>query len=60
MKDEVKEVSVSTARRGFADLVNETAIRGRTIYLTNRGRRIAALVPVTVAEDNTPTTDSTG
>jgi prevent-host-death family protein len=53
---DAREVGITTARATFAELVHETAVRGQTIYITNRGRRVAALVPVTVAEDNTPTT----
>jgi hypothetical protein len=30
----------------------DVAVRGQTIYVTNHGRRIAAIVPVPVAEQS--------
>jgi prevent-host-death family protein len=43
------EMSVADARRQFADVLND-AVRGHITYVTNRGRRIAAIVPVAIAE----------
>ncbi|WP_255218867.1 type II toxin-antitoxin system prevent-host-death family antitoxin, partial [Actinomadura formosensis] len=43
-------MSVADARRQFADVLNDAAVRGRITYITNRGRRIAAIVPVPIAE----------
>lgn len=45
-------VSIRELREGMADVLNEVAIYGRTIYVTSRGRRIAALVPVSAAEQD--------
>ncbi|WP_433230616.1 type II toxin-antitoxin system prevent-host-death family antitoxin [Actinomadura formosensis] len=47
---EPEEMSVADARRQFADVLNTAAVRGRITYITNRGRRIAAIVPVPIAE----------
>lgn len=44
------ELSVREIRTQLADVLNEAAIRGQITYITNRGRRIAAVVPVSVAE----------
>lgn len=46
----VREVGIREAREQFADLVNEAAVRDTITYLTNRGRRVAAIVPLDVAE----------
>ena len=37
-------------RENLAATLNEVAVRGQTIYVTNHGRRVAAIVPVPVAE----------
>jgi prevent-host-death family protein len=53
------EISLATARAQLADVVNDAAVRSRITYLTNRGRRVAAIVPLDIAEDaeaNRPTT----
>lgn len=47
---ESEEMSVADARRQFADVLNDAAVRGRITYITNRGRRIAAIVPLSIAE----------
>ena len=47
---ESEEMSAAEARRQFADVLNTAAVRGRITYITNRGRKIAAVVPVHVAE----------
>ena len=44
------EISARKLRENLAAILNEVAVRGQTIYVTNHGRRIAALVPVPVAE----------
>jgi prevent-host-death family protein len=44
------ERSVRELRRDLADVLNETAVRGQITYITSRGRRVAAIVPVPVAE----------
>lgn len=45
-----REVGIREARENLAELVNEAAVRGVIIYLTNRGRRVAAIVPLDIAE----------
>ena len=47
---ESHELSVRETRLRLADVVNDAAVRGRITYIMNRGRRVAAIVPVTVAE----------
>jgi prevent-host-death family protein len=48
------ECPVTQARQCLADLVNRAAYGRETIYLTRRGRRVAALVPVTSPADLSP------
>jgi prevent-host-death family protein len=38
-------------RKHIADVLNDVSARGRIVYITSRGRRVAAIVPLTVAED---------
>jgi prevent-host-death family protein len=49
-QDSVAEVSVRELRATLADVLNGAAVRGEITYVTSRGRRIAAVVPVPVAE----------
>jgi prevent-host-death family protein len=44
------EISVRELRKALADTLNNVAVRGRIVYVTNNGRRVAALVPVPAAE----------
>lgn len=44
------EIGIRELRASLSDVVNETAVRGRITYVTSRGRRVAALVPVPDAE----------
>jgi prevent-host-death family protein len=44
------EIGIRELRAGLSEVVNETAVRGRITYVTSRGRRIAAIVPVPDAE----------
>ena len=44
-----REISTADARKHLADLLFAAA-RGETVYVMNRGRRVAAIVPVPVAE----------
>ncbi|WP_075001222.1 type II toxin-antitoxin system prevent-host-death family antitoxin [Streptomyces qinglanensis] len=44
------EIGIRELRASLSDVVNETAVRGRITYVTSRGRRIAAIVPVPDAE----------
>lgn len=48
--DGMTEKSAAEVRRELAAILNTTAVRGEITYITNRGRRVAAIVPVTVAE----------
>lgn len=50
MTDEPVEMSTANARAHLADVINAAAAHGRITYLTSRGRRIAAVVPLAVAE----------
>ncbi|MFY1686376.1 type II toxin-antitoxin system Phd/YefM family antitoxin [Plantactinospora sp. WMMB782] len=45
-----EERSVRDAREHFADVLYAAAA-GRVTYITSRGRRIAAVVPLAVADD---------
>jgi prevent-host-death family protein len=45
-----KEVTVRELRAHLADHLNEAGTRGEIIYVTSNGRRIAALVPLHVAD----------
>ncbi|OPC84155.1 hypothetical protein B4N89_27400 [Embleya scabrispora] len=44
------EIGVRELRTTLSDVLNETAIRGQITYVTSRGRRVAAIVPVPDAE----------
>lgn len=44
------ELSVRDLRARLADVLNDAAVRGKITYVTSRGRRIAAVVPLQVAE----------
>jgi prevent-host-death family protein len=44
------ERSVRELRNGLADVLNAAAVHGTITYVTSRGRRIAAVVPVPLAE----------
>ncbi|WP_319464095.1 hypothetical protein [Micromonospora sp. RTP1Z1] len=50
MTDMPKEISVRELRLALAGTLNDVAVRGRIIYVTNHGRRVAAIAPVPVAE----------
>lgn len=50
MTEEHVELSVADARRQFADILNAASARGRITYITSRGRRVAAVVPLPIAE----------
>ncbi|MET8214667.1 type II toxin-antitoxin system prevent-host-death family antitoxin [Streptomyces hirsutus] len=50
MNEEPTELSVADARRQFADILNSASARGRITYITSRGRRVAAVVPLHIAE----------
>jgi prevent-host-death family protein len=44
------EIGIRDLRTQLSDVVHESAVRGRITYVTSRGRRVAAIVPVDVAE----------
>jgi len=44
------ERSVREVRADLADILNAAAVHGTITYVTSRGRRIAAVVPLSVAE----------
>lgn len=43
-------MSTADARAKLAEVINSAAAHGRITYLTSRGRRIAAVVPLPIAE----------
>jgi prevent-host-death family protein len=47
---EFESVSVAQFRARASDVVIESAVRNRVIYITSHGRRVAAVVPVPEAE----------
>ena len=51
MHENHADVSVADARRAFADILNAASARGRITYITSRGRRVAAVVPLRIAEE---------
>jgi prevent-host-death family protein len=44
------EISVRELRKNLAETLNDVTVRGRIVYITNNGRRVAALVSVPAAE----------
>jgi len=48
--DMPNEISARQLRENLAATLNDVAVRGQIVYVTNHGRRIAAIVPVPVAE----------
>lgn len=50
MAENLHDVSITDARDRLADVVNEAAYTGQVTYLTRRGRRLAAIVPVETVE----------
>ncbi|TNC25349.1 type II toxin-antitoxin system Phd/YefM family antitoxin [Amycolatopsis alkalitolerans] len=48
--DDATEVPVSDVREHLADLLDLVDRTGRRVYVTKRGRRVGALVPVADAE----------
>jgi antitoxin (DNA-binding transcriptional repressor) of toxin-antitoxin stability system len=49
---ETNEISVVDLRKNLADVLNDTAVQSKTFYVTRNGRRIAAIVPVPVAQQS--------
>lgn len=50
MSENVHELAITDARGRLAEVVNEAAYAGQVTYLTRRGRRLAAIMPVEAAE----------
>jgi prevent-host-death family protein len=44
------EITTSDLRARLAGVLNDVAVRGQIVYVTNHGRRVAAIVPVPMAE----------
>lgn len=44
------EIGIRDLRTKLSDVVNDTAVYGQITYVTSRGRRVAAIVPVPDAE----------
>ncbi|WP_289009378.1 type II toxin-antitoxin system prevent-host-death family antitoxin [uncultured Thermomonospora sp.] len=50
MVQAAQELSTRDVRANLAQVINDAAARGVVTFITSRGRRIAAVVPVHVAE----------
>ena len=48
--DVPEEMKIFEARNKLASVIDKARYFGRVTYLTNRGKRVAAIVPVEVAE----------
>lgn len=48
--DPMSEMPVTDARQHLSDVVNRAHFAGETVYLTRRGRRLAAVVPAELLE----------
>ena len=46
---EIQELGTREVRQQLADVIND-AVRGNITYITSRGRRLAAVVPLDVAQ----------
>lgn len=45
-----EEKSVRDVRANIADVIHDASVRGQITFITSRGRRVAAVVPVPIAE----------
>lgn len=52
-----KEVGIEEARKNLGDLANLAFYAGETTYITRRGKRIAAIVPVDQAPNDPITSE---
>ena len=50
MQEQAREVGVKELREHMADILNEVAAHGRVVYVTSRGRRIVAIMPLATVE----------
>lgn len=48
---EIDQMGIACLRNRLADVVHASAAHNRITYITSRGRRVAAVVPLAVAED---------
>ena len=51
MSGSATELPVTEARHRFSDVVNAAAFRGEITYVTRRGQRLAAVVPIEAARE---------
>ncbi|MGX1513962.1 type II toxin-antitoxin system prevent-host-death family antitoxin [Streptomyces collinus] len=58
--DEPTDIGIRELRASLSDVVNEAAVRGRVTFVTSRGRRLAAIVPVPDAEGIVEARKNTG
>lgn len=58
MDQEATEMSTREVRAHLADAINDAAVRNRITYITQRGRRVAAIVSVSVAEEAEQASDA--
>jgi prevent-host-death family protein len=56
--DEPTELTTRDVREHLADVIN-AAIRGQVTYITSRGRRVAAVVPLAIADAQVQPADVT-
>jgi len=52
MENNTNEMKLADVRIRLADVVHAATVRGQITYLTNRGRRVAAIVPLAIAEQH--------
>lgn len=45
------EIGIRKLRETLPDVLHDASVRGRITYVTNHGRRVAAIVPVPLAEN---------
>lgn len=50
MAEDSIELSTAEVRANLAEVVHAASVRDRITYITSRGRRVAAVVPLPVAE----------
>lgn len=50
MDNNTNEMKLADVRIRLADVVHAATVRGEITYLTNRGRRVAAIVPLDIVE----------
>lgn len=52
---DTNQITVADLRKNLAEILNDAAVQSKTFYVTRNGRRIAAIVPVPVAEQSEQT-----